>query len=68
MSLRPTRVESRAHQLRADALPLTLRQYRHGRQTDRRWSWLPIPDLHRGEQNVADDVRSGDRDERNRTR
>jgi hypothetical protein len=36
MTLGPTRVETRAHKLRTNALPLVLRQYGHWRKTDRR--------------------------------
>jgi hypothetical protein len=68
MTLGPTRVETRAHKLRTNALPLVLRQYGHWRKTDRRLSWLHIPDLHRREENMTDDLCFDGRDEGNRIR
>lgn len=64
----PTRVETRPHELRTNALPLVLGQYCHRRKAGYRWSWLPITNLHQGEQNMTGDFRCDGRDERYRIR
>ncbi len=68
MPLDPTRVETRPHELRTNALPLVLGQYCHRRKADCRWSWLPITNLHQREENMTDDFRGVGRDKRYRIR
>ena len=64
----PTRIETRPHELRTNALPLVLGQYGDRRKADDRWSWLPITDLHQREQNMTYDFRGDGRDQGYRIR
>jgi hypothetical protein len=66
MALRPARVETGAHELGTNALPLVVGHHGHRRETDRRSGGLDTH-LHGRKENVTDDSRIDGCDERDGT-